>query len=98
MSLLVEPRIGSYVTEWEAVQFDGANLAAVRGILRYSPWTMHLDLTDNGAVILCTQMINGLLQQWKTTVGDWIVKSPHGRFWFMDDSEFQSQFNQWAGK
>ena len=92
MSVMVEPREGSYVTEWEAVQFDGENLTAVRGILRHSPWTMHLDLTDNGAFIMCSQMIGGLLQQWKTGPGDWIVKTPHGRFWFMSDGEFQSQF------
>jgi hypothetical protein len=53
---------------------------------------MHLDLTNKGAFIMCTQLVNGVVQQWKTAPGDWIVKSPHGKFWFMSEDEFHSQF------
>lgn len=98
MGVLVEPRIGSYVTEWEAVQFDGANVGAVRGILRNSPWVMHLNLTDSGAFIMVTQVNNGQLQQWTVSPMDWVVRSPHGKYWFMSTSEFESQFHVWADK
>lgn len=96
MSVLVEPKLGSYVTEWEAVQFDGTNFSAVKVLLKHSPWTVYFDLSDTNVV--CTQVVQGSVQQWRTAVGEWIVRSPHGRFWFMGEEEFASQFNTWAGK
>jgi len=98
MSYLVQPREHSYVLEWESVQFDGTNLGTIRKFLWGTGWMVQMDLTDNGAVIVSTRVQNGQIEQWKTEADEWIVKSPHGRLWFMGNEEFQSQFQLYADK
>jgi hypothetical protein len=95
MGVLVEPKMGSYVTEWEAVQFDASDFRAFKKLARGSSWAVQLLLTDEGAKAVFTSMVNGSVEQWFVAEGEWAVKSPHGRFWFMDDREFRSQFHVW---
>jgi hypothetical protein len=93
MGVLVEPKQGSYVTEWEAVQVCGADcFPAVRRLLKGSPWVAQLILTDKGAHITVTQMTPMGMDHWNVMPGEWVVKSPHGRFWFMSETEFLDQF------
>jgi len=98
MGVLVEPRIGSYVTEWEAIQFDVDQFGNVRKLLRGSSWVAQLIL-DEAPYVQCTRVRpNTIFEMEKTYPGDWIVKSPHGRIWFMSDPEFQSQFHTWGDR
>jgi len=90
MGVLVEPKPGSYVTEWEAVQFDPNAYGRIKILMRNSPWTVQL-LVDGPTVVLM-QIHNGTIERWELNLGDWVVKSPHGRYWFMPDSEFRDQF------
>ena len=95
MGVLVEPKYDSYVLEWVAVQFDAAEFSSLKRIFHNTGWVVQLDLTDNGAQARCTNMANGQLRQVSVPEGDWVVRSPHGYLWFMDESEFRSQFHQW---
>jgi hypothetical protein len=92
MGVLVEPKPGSYVTEWEAVQVDVSDFAGIKRIMRGSPWLVQIVLDDDGAHVLCTQIQNGQIEKWVSRSGDWIVRSPHGKYWFMGDIEFRDQF------
>jgi len=97
MGVLVEPREGSYVTEWEAVQVCGSDcFPSVRKLLRGSPWVAQIDLAHGSATIICSQVTPMGITQEKLEPGDWLVKSPHGRFWFMGDIEFLDQFHEVA--
>jgi len=93
MGVLIEPKEGSYVIEWEALRFDGANFSEVRKILKGSDWVAQMMLLDVGSEVVISQMIAGQMVQWSVKPGEWIVKSPHGRFWFMGEAEFHSQFH-----
>lgn len=88
------PKPDSYVVEWAAVQVCGAeDHYAVRRLCRNSPWQVQIVLEENDQVtFLFTQVTATGLEQWPLTCGSWVVKSPHGKFWFMDDEEFKSQF------
>ena len=91
MGQYVIPRPESYVLEWEAVQVCGAEcFPTVRKLLRGSPWVAQLDLAEGDVV--CSQVTPVGIVQEKLAMGDWLVKSPHGRFWFMSEPEFTSQF------
>lgn len=93
MGVLVEPKDGSYVTEWEAVQVCGADCyPAVRKLLRGSPWVAQIDLGSGAAAVICSMATPVGLTQERLEPGDWLVKSPHGRFWFMSETEFHDQF------
>jgi hypothetical protein len=93
MGVLVEPKQGSYVTEWEAVQVCGADcFPTVRKLLRGSPWVAQIDLSGQGASVVCSQVTPVGITQERLEPGDWLVRSPHGRFWFMSEAEFLDQF------
>ena len=93
MGVFVEPKPGSYVLEWEAVQVCGADcFPAVRRLLKGSPWVAQLNLTDHGAEVVVSQVTPTGIDQWHVQPGEWVVKSPHGRFWFMSESEFDGEF------
>lgn len=93
MGVLVEPKPGSYVTEWEAVQVCGATcFPLVRRLLSGSPWVAQIDLGDDGAAVICSQVTPVGIRQERLAQGDWLVRSPHGRFWFMSEIEFHDQF------
>lgn len=89
------PRPDSYVIEWAAVQVCGPDdHMAVKRLCRHSPWNVQIVLEENDTVtFLFTQVTNNGIEQWPMRCGDWVVKSPHGRFWFMSDEEFRSQFD-----
>jgi hypothetical protein len=91
MGVLVEPKPDSYVTEWEAVQFDPTGYNRVKGILRNSPWLVQLRI--DGPEVVVTRINTGTAETWTIKLGDWVVRSPHGRYWFMSNDEFVSQFN-----
>lgn len=88
------PKPDSYVTEWEAIQVNGAGeFASLRRLVKNSPWAVQIVLEIDDAVkFLFTTMHPTGVEQWAMGVNDWVVKSPHGRFWFMSDVEFTSQF------
>lgn len=88
------PKPGSYVIEWQAVQVEGAeSYGSIRVLMKHSPWIVQMNMTEFDAVeFLFTTQHAGVMEQWKSTPGDWIVRSPHGRFWFMSDEEFKSEF------
>lgn len=95
---MVYPRPGSYVNEWAAVQITGAeSYSAVKILMKHSPWVVQMNLgADDQAEFLFTAQHAGVIEQWKQTAGDWVVKSPHGKFWFMDNDEFRHEFSQRA--
>lgn len=94
MGEFVTPRPGSRVLEWEAVQVCGADcFPAVRRLLKGSPWVAQLNLTDKGAVVVVSQVTPTGIDQWGIEPGEWIVKSPHGKFHFMGVSEFEANFD-----
>lgn len=94
MGVLVEPKPGSYVTEWEAVQINiPGGLPSLKKLLRLSPWMVQVDLGEDDPKVVFTQITNGQIERWELNHGEWVVKSPHGRFWFMGQTEFASQFD-----
>lgn len=88
----VEPHSDSYTVEWVAVEVNGPeDFFAVKRLCKNSPWQITLNIDDYH--ILFTQVQAGVLEQWKVYFTDgWVVRSPHGKFWFMSKSEFESQF------
>lgn len=88
----VAPKPGSYVNEWAAVQVVGAeSYSTIKILTRNSPWIVQMDLSD-GIRFVFTKQNGSTMEQWVAEVGDWVIKSPHGKFWFMDPSEFQANF------
>lgn len=93
-TLLAIPKPESYVTEWSAVQNDGPeSFGAMRKLVRHTPWVVQMVLDDDGVTYLFTQTTPTGLVQWPVKIGEWLVKSPHDKFWFMSESEFRSQFD-----
>ena len=92
--VLALPKPDSYVTEWEAVQVGGAeDFATLRRLVKNSPWAVQMVLGQDDMVdYVFTTMHPTGMEQWTMKVTDWVVKSPHGRWWFMSDGEFLSQF------
>lgn len=87
------PKPDAYVIEWEAIQIRGAeDFLALRRLVKNSPWAVQMVLELDGTHLVFTTMHPTGLEQWTMKASDWVVKSPHGRFWFMSDSEFKSQF------
>lgn len=94
MAVLAIPQSDSYVLEWQAHRFDASEgLAPVKRLMSKSPWAIRLLIDDDGAhVVSVIVHPSGEIESWKTDHGDWIVRSPHGKFWFMSHEEFTSQF------
>lgn len=91
-AVLAIPKPDSYVNEWAAVQNDGAEaFAPIRRLVKGSRWQVQIDLSDDGVRYVFTSTAHGL-EQWTLEAYEWVVKSPHGKFWFMGVEEFQSQF------
>lgn len=91
-ALLVHPKPGSYVGEWAAVQIaDADSYSSIKVLMKNSPWIAQMDISNDVRFVF-TQSHAGSIEQWVLGVGSWVVKSPHGKFWFMDNSEFLSQF------
>lgn len=88
------PKPDSYVIEWEAIQIKGAeDYVPLRRLMKNSPWAVQIVLEEGDAVaFLFTTMHPTGVEQWNMGASEWVVKSPHNRWWFMSDSEFQSQF------
>lgn len=96
------PKVGSYVLDWEAVQLDsgGNDVLAVRRLLKNTPWIVQLNLLVRENKVKYNFVAvhgGGGIEQWELETGDWVVKSPHGKVWFMGDEEFRSQFTVRAG-
>lgn len=92
-TFLVVPKPGSYVNEWAAVQVEGAeSYSKIKVMTRCSPWIVQMDLSAEGVLFVFTRQNASTMEQWVAKVGDWIIKSPHGSFWFMDDEEFRDNF------
>ena len=88
------PKPDAYVNDWEALQIIGAEeFGALRRLVKNSPWAVQMVLEREDAVMFVfTTMHPTGMEQWTMGNTDWVVKSPHGKFWFMSDSEFLSQF------
>lgn len=94
------PKDGAYVTEWVALRFDGANFGLAKRLMANSQCVARIVLDGaaegpSSAWIAVTQVHGNGVQTFEVKQGDWIIRSPHGRFWFMDDSEYTSQF-EWT--
>lgn len=90
----VTPKPESYVNEWAAVRVDGAeSYSTIRILSRNSPWIVQMDLAESDGVrFVFTKQNGSTMEQWVAEVGDWVIKSPHGKFWFMDEAEFRANF------
>lgn len=97
-SVKVEPKSDSYVIEWEAVRSEGAgSFASFRRLVKNTSWTVQMVLErDDITLYVFTTMHPTGIEQWNVWPGEWVVKSPNGRFWFMSESEFQSQFDSFS--
>lgn len=89
----VTPKVGSYVDEWVGVifnRFDG--IPPVKKLLKGTGWViLEAVLSDAEAFLI---VVKGT-ESWRVNAGDWVVKSPHDKVWFMSDFEFKSQFLPW---
>lgn len=94
-AIRVEPVPGSYVSDWAAVLVEGPDsYAALKVLLKHSPWIVQMEPDEMvGVKFLFTTQHAGVIEQWKSTPGDWVVKSPHGKFWFMSGDEFRHEFS-----
>lgn len=94
MAVLAIPNSESYVLEWQAHRFDAAEgMAPVKRLMSKSPWAIRLLIDDDGIHIISVLVhASGEIESWQTSHGDWIVRSPHNKFWFMSNDEFRSQF------
>jgi hypothetical protein len=94
------PKPQSYVTEWEAIQITGStdDLVILRRLVKNTPWLLQIVLLANDAMtFMFTRTHSAGMEQWTVGLGDWVVKSPHDKFWFMSESEFQGEFT-WVKK
>lgn len=94
MTVNAKPKPDSYVIEWAAIQVCSAgDHMAIKRLCRHTPWNIQIVLEEDDTVsFVFTQVTNTGIEQWTMKCGDWIVKSPHGKFWFMDDEEFKDNF------
>lgn len=94
-TVLALPKPDAYVIEWEAVQINSAEaFGSLRRLVKNSPWAAQMVLEKDDVVLFVfTTMHPTGMEQWTMGISDWVVKSPHGKFWFMSESEFQSQFS-----
>lgn len=87
----VTPKPESYCTEWTALKFNAVEgMAAAKKLLKGSPWSLYIVVGDTVDPYLVFQ--DGHSGPQTVHHGEWIVKSPHGKFWFMPEEEFLSQF------
>jgi hypothetical protein len=93
-SILAIPTEGSYVLEWQAVQLQGAltDHVALRRLFDNTQWNVRMGVQMDHVDFTFTLSHGSRLEQWDLSDGDWVVKSPHGRFWFMSNSEFRENF------
>lgn len=89
-SVQVTPKSNSYVEEWVAVQFwskDG--ILPVKKLLKNTEWSIFEARLEGPS----SQIVAARGSEfWRIHEGDWVVRSPHDKLWFMDNSEFTSQF------
>lgn len=92
--ILAVPKEGSYVNEWTAVQLQGAltDHSALRRLFHNTMWNVRMGVEIDHVKFTFTLSHGNHLEQWDMSDGDWVVKSPHGKFWFMDNSEFRDNF------
>jgi hypothetical protein len=92
---LVTPKPDAYVNEWVALEWVGPeSFAGVKRLIAKSPWVVQLYLDDpKGPSAILTQVHPSGVETWRLGEGDFLVKSPHGKFWIMGDEELQSQFD-----
>lgn len=93
-SILAVPMEDSYVLEWQAVQLQGAltDHGALRRLFDNTMWNVRMGVQMDHVDFTFTLSHGGRLEQWDLSDGDWVVKSPHGRFWFMSNHEFRDNF------
>ena len=93
-SILAVPKEDSYVLEWQAVQLQGAltDHGALRRLFHNTQWNVRMGVQMDHVDFTFTLSHGSRLEQWDLSDGDWVVKSPHGRFWFMSNSEFRENF------
>lgn len=84
------PKPDSYCTEWIALKFNAAEgVFPVKKMMKGSPWSIHIVLGDTAdPYIVATSTYETVVVHH----GEWLVRSPHGKFWFLSDDEFQRQF------
>lgn len=90
-TVLAHPRPQSYCTEWSAAKFvaaEGVNV--IKLLLKGTPWSIFSGtLQGDESYIVAT---DGHNQFWRINPGDWVIRSPHDKVWFMSHGEFESQF------
>lgn len=94
-TIQVEPKAGAYVDQWVAVQFLAEEgILPVKKLLKGSPWSI-LEAALLGSTEAFVVLIRGT-EVWRVNHGDWVVKTPHDKVWFMGEAEFASQFHLWS--
>jgi hypothetical protein len=86
-----QPKPWSYTIEWVALQFDPSEgIVSMKKLLRGTDWSI-AEATINGAEsqVVCAK--GGEL--WRLNPGDWVIRTPYDKVWFMGDTEFQTNFD-----
>lgn len=87
----VTPKKGSYVEEWVALQFDpDEGIVPLKKLLKGTSWNI-IEAALMGNFDAFVVLAHGT-EFWRVNAGDWIVRSPYDKVWFMGESEFASQF------
>lgn len=87
----VQPKPGSFVSDWVALRWDGPeDFSSLKRILARTSWLAQLDLTSNNAVI--TKAGVPTIEQWVLAEGYYVIRSPHDKIWVMDAAQFVGEF------
>lgn len=90
-TVLAHPKPESYVNEWVAIRFDPSEGAGpVKLMLKGTPFSIFSGAIQGSKSYL---IASDGASFWTINAGEWVVKSPHDKVWFMGESEFESQFN-----
>ena len=85
----VEPREGSYLNEWRAVQYAVGDWQVIKRLLRPLGFHVWVDLADESGPVLV--VLRGLVTLYAAEE-DWIVISPHDKVIIMDHLTYVDQF------
>jgi hypothetical protein len=85
----VEPRDGSFVNEWRAIQFSMGDWPSVKRLLRPLGYLVFVELAETDGPNLVLSRNNTWTHMQET---DWVIISPHDRVITMSNSEFDYNF------
>lgn len=86
----VHPRPESFCVEWNALKYNAADgIIGAKKLAKNSKWQIHVVVgeAEDPYLVFMSDAETKVVHH-----GDWIIRSPHGKFWFMEESEFNEQF------